>query len=118
MSLLQASRSTVEKAYDIIMERYPETIEPGEKTFHLGDACNMRNLNEVHDEVEDWLENADFPEPVDQIISSLEWSIYQTIHSALKNLKSLNKADIDFEAVLSRFDSHPNFKVISDAQNQ
>ena len=77
----------------------------------------MRQLNEIHDPISSWVCEADFRPDIEAIISSSEWSIFQTIHGALKNLKSLNKVDIDFEAVLSRFDSHPNFKVIPDAPN-
>lgn len=115
--LTEVNRSQVCAAYELILKQWPDVIEPGDKSFHIDGGCNMRNLNIIHDKIEDWASDTDFAPDLDEIIGSLEWSVFQTVHSALKNLNRLHKSDIDFEAVLSRFDGHPNYKVIPHAKN-
>jgi hypothetical protein len=108
--------SVLRDAFDLVLTQWPDVIEPGEKTFHLNGGCNMRALNEVHFPIEDWAIQSDFPAPLDDIIGSVEHYVRQSIHSALRDLTRLKKADLDFLAFTSRFDSHPNFKVVCDTQ--
>lgn len=108
--------SVLREAFDAVLAQWPDVIEPGEKTFHLDGGCNMRALNEVHFPIEDWAVQSDFPAPLDEIIGSVEHYVFQSIHSALRDLTQLKKADLDFSAFTSRFDSHPNFKVAPDTQ--
>jgi hypothetical protein len=77
----------------------------------------MRQLNEIHDPIENWVCKADFSADVDEIIGSVEHYLFVCIHSALRDLTSLRKSDLDFEAFASRFGGHPNFKVIDHAPN-
>ncbi len=117
MMLTEVDNSQVRAAYELILAEWPDIIEPGEKSFHIDGGCNMRKLNETHDQIENWASETEFAPELDEIIGSLEWSVFQTVHSALQNLSILRKLDIDFEAVLSRFDGHPNYKVNPDAKN-
>lgn len=72
----------------------------------------MRALNATHLPIEDWAVQEDFGDGVSEIISSVEHYLSVCIHDALRNLTVLRKADIDFEAFASRFDGHPNFRVV------
>jgi hypothetical protein len=110
-------RSQLRKAYELVLARWPDRIEAGDKTFHLGSSCNMRGLNETHRPIEAWATASDFEPEVDEIVGSVEHYVFATIHDALKNLTIVRKADLDFEAFASRFDSHPNFRVIPDAEH-
>lgn len=103
------------EAFSLVLAKWPDVIEPGEKTFHLNGGCNMRGLNEAHFAIKEWAVQSDFPAEIDEIIGSVEHYVHQSIHSALRDLTRLRKIDLDFSAFSSRFDSHPNFKVISDA---
>jgi hypothetical protein len=108
--------AVLREAFDLVLAQWPDVIEPGEKTFHLNGGCNMRTLNDVHFPIENGATQSDFPAPIDDIIGSVEHYVYQSIHNALRDLTQLKKADLDFSAFTSRFDSHPNFKVVRDTQ--
>lgn len=112
MDVLDVSRSLLRDTYEKVLAKWPEVITPGAKTFHLGGGCNMRALNEIHSPIDDWSVSADFEDGVDEIISSVEHYLFVCIHDALRNLTQLRKADVDFEAFASRFDGHPNFRVV------
>ncbi|RSV52949.1 hypothetical protein CA233_00835 [Sphingomonas sp. ABOLD] len=73
----------------------------------------MREYNEIHSRIEDWAEKSDFDGILDDIIGSVQHYVSSTIHDALRNLTVLRPSDLDFEAFASRFDSHPNYRVIS-----
>lgn len=113
--VLEVVRPVLREAYDLVLAQWPEVIVPGDKTFHLNNGCNMRTLNSTHFPIEEWAIQTSFREEIDQIIGSVEFYVFQAIHAALKNLTSLRKADLDFEAFVSRFDGHPNYKVVSQA---
>lgn len=100
------------EAFTLVLAQWPPEIIPGEKTFQLGGGCNMRELNKIHQAVEDWAISADFDELLGEIIGSAEHYVYSCIHSALQNLSVLRVRDFDFDAFCSRFDGHPNFRVI------
>ncbi|MDR7155179.1 hypothetical protein J2W40_002001 [Sphingobium xenophagum] len=117
MSVTVVPRDLLREAYDLVLAQWPDVIEPGEKTFHLDNGCNMRRLNEVHDPIEDWAVKADFRSEICEIIGSVEHYVFTSIHNALRNLNSLQKRDLDFDAFVSRFDGHPNFKVTPSAAN-
>jgi hypothetical protein len=117
VSVTVVPRKLLQETFDLVLTQWPELIEPGEKTFHLGGGCNMRNLNEIRDPIESWVCKADFRADVDEIIGSVEHYVCVCIQSALRDLISLRKADLDFEAFVSRFDGHPNFKVRPNAPN-
>jgi hypothetical protein len=117
VSVTVVQRKLLREAFDLVLTQWPEVIEPGEKTFHLGGGCNMRQLNEIHDPIESWVCKADFRADLDEIIASVEHYVCVCIHSALRDLISLRKTDLDFEAFASRFDGHPGFKVIDHAQD-
>ncbi len=112
--VLEVVRPVLREAYDLVLAQWPEIIVAGDKTFHLNDGCNMRTLNDTHFPIEDWATQTAFREEIDQIIGSVEWCVFQAIHGALQNLTSLRKADLDFEAFVSRFDGHPNYRVVSE----
>ena len=112
MTVLDVSRSLLREAYDLVLARWPEVILPGVKTFHLGGACNMRGLNETHEPIDAWALQSDVDGPIGGIISAVEHYLYTCIHDALRNMTCLEKADIDFEAFVSRFDGHPGYRVI------
>lgn len=111
--VLTVPRPLLREAFDRILAEWPEVIVPGEKTFHLGGGCNMRALNETQGAVEDWVGETDFNSDLKPIISSVEFYVFQSIHSALRDLTRLRKEDLDFEAFASRFDGHPDFKVVT-----
>ncbi|BCA60651.1 hypothetical protein [Sphingomonas sp. HMP6] len=117
MSVTEVQRPLLREAYELVIDRWPDIIEPGAKTFHLDNGCNMRRLNEIHYPIERWFVGADFPAEIDAIIGSVEHYVFTGIHGALRNLTALRKADLDFEAFVSRFDGHPNFKVVSNAED-
>lgn len=116
-NLTDVPKSQLRKVYDLVLDRWPDAIEPGKKTFHINGGCNMRRLNEIHAPIEKWAIEEDFELQVDQIIGSVEHYVFATFHDALKNLTVVRKSDLDFEAFASRFDSHPNFRVIPDADH-
>lgn len=111
-SVTEVPVSLLRRAYEIVLEQWPTDIRPGTKTFHINGGCNMRALNEAHAPVEDWLCEAEFDASLDEVVSYAELCLFQTIHSALKNLTYLNKADIDYEAFKSRFDSSEVYQVV------
>ena len=116
-NLTNVPRSLLRKVYGLVLDRWPDVIEPDEKTFHINGGCNMRGLNEIHFPIEAWATEQEFEPEVDEIISSVEHYVFATLHDALKNLTVVRKSDLDFEAFASRFDSHPNFRVIPDAHH-
>ena len=107
-------RSLLREAYDLVLSQWPAVVLPGEKTYHLNGGCNMRAFNETHFRIEDWATRTNYRPEVDEIIGTVEHYVSQAIHSALRDLTCLRKADLDFEAFVSRFDSHTNFKVVGD----
>jgi hypothetical protein len=117
VSVTAVPRSLVREAFDLVLSRWPDVIEPGEKTFHLGGGCNMRRLNEIHDPIDEWSCKSDFDPDIGQVIGSVEHYVFVSIHSALRDLTQLRKSDLDFDSFVSRFDGHPNFKVIEYAPN-
>lgn len=72
----------------------------------------MRDLNEVHSRVEEWVSGSNFDGLIGDVIGSVDHYVFATIHDALKNLAILRVGDLDFEAFVSRFDSHPNYRVL------
>ena len=112
MTLTDVPVDKLREAFNLVLAQWPAEITPGEKTFHLGGGCNMRELNRVHQAVEDWAISAELDGLIDEIIGSVEHYVYTTIHAALQNLTLLRVQDIDFDAFCSRFDGHPNFRVI------
>ncbi|QDH34192.1 hypothetical protein [Porphyrobacter sp. YT40] len=112
MTITDVPLDKLREAFDLVLAQWPAEITPGEKTFHLGGSCNMRELNRVHQAVEDWSISADFDGLLDEIIGPAEHYVHTCIHSALQNLTVLRVQDLDFEAFCSRFDGHPNFRVI------
>jgi hypothetical protein len=118
VSVAVVPRKLLREAFDLVLAQWPNVIEPGEKSFHLGGGCNMRQLNEIHDPIENWVCKTNFSADLDEIIGSVEHYVCVCIHSALRDLISLQKTDLDFEAFVSRFDGHPGFKVINNAPNQ
>jgi hypothetical protein len=101
------------QAFDLVVAQWPVEIRPGSKSFHINGGCNMRELNEAHDRVEEWVSEASFEGVLDDVIGSAEHYVYATIHNALQNLTVLRTSDLDFDAFASRFDSHPNYRVIN-----
>lgn len=114
MAVLEVHEDVLRQAFNMVLAQWPTEIRPGLKTFHINGGTNMRNLNEVHEPVEDWVNSTDLPAKIDDIIGSVEHYVFATIHDALKNLTVLHTKDVDFEAFCSRFDSHPSFRVIRD----
>ncbi|ATQ43731.1 hypothetical protein [Caulobacter mirabilis] len=112
MPVHQVDRDLLRRAYDLVLAQWPEIIVPGDKTFHIGGGCNMRTLNEVREPIEDWVLGTDFPPELDAIIGSVEHYVSTCIHGALKHLTKLRKSDLDFEAFVSWFDSHPGYRVV------
>lgn len=108
------SRSLLREAYDLVLAEWPDVIEPGDKTFHLNGGCQMRAFNDTYFPIHEWACHADFSPEIDEIIGSVDFFVHQAMQSALRDLTRLRKADLDFEAFVSRFDSHPNFRVVSD----
>jgi hypothetical protein len=111
---MSVNRILLRRAYDLVLDQWPEVIEPGEKSFHLGGGCNMRALNATHSPIDDWAAKGEFDDEIDTIIGSAKHYVYKAIHSALRNLTRLRKADLDFEAFASLFDGHPDYKVVPD----
>jgi hypothetical protein len=103
-STTEVQSSLLRQAYDMVLNQWPAEIKPGPKTFHINGGCNMRTLNEAHAVVEDWLSVTHFNASLESIISHVELCLFQTIHSALKNLTVMKKTDIDYEAFKSRFE--------------
>ncbi|CAN5269681.1 hypothetical protein BH11PSE5_BH11PSE5_20140 [soil metagenome] len=108
MSVTQYSKAELRMAFDAVIARWPERIELSDKTFHVNGGVNIRSLNEVHDGVDRSLEES----PLSDVANALEWPIFTAIHMASKTLVYLNRDQIDFDAVLSIFDDHPNYQVI------
>ncbi|RYE67528.1 MAG: hypothetical protein EOO81_10360, partial [Oxalobacteraceae bacterium] len=100
------------EAFDIVVALWPDEITPGVKSFHIGGGCNMRDLSEAHSRVEAWMSASHFEGVLDQVIGSAEHCLYTAIHAALQNLTVLKTSDLDFEAFASRFDGHPNYRVV------
>ena len=100
------------EAFELVIAQWPPEITPGEKTFHLGGCCNMRELNRVRQAVKDWAISADAEGLLDEILGSVEHYVGTCIHAALQNLTILRVQDLDFDAFCSRFDGHPNYRVI------
>lgn len=108
---MNVSIGDLREAFDLVVAQWPLEVTPGEKTFHLGGGCNMRELNRLHEAVEDWVFAAKFQGVLGEILSSVEHYIFTCIHGALKNLTILRVQDLDFDAFCSRFDGHPNYRV-------
>jgi hypothetical protein len=85
VSVTEVPRSLLREVYDLVLDRWPEVIEPGDKTFHLDNGCNMRRLNEVHFPIEYWFVDTEFPAEIDAIIGSVEHYVFTGIHGALRN---------------------------------
>ncbi|GAA0736140.1 MULTISPECIES: hypothetical protein [Sphingomonas] len=113
MDVLDVPRSTLWEAFNLVIAQWPAEVRPGAKSFHINGGCNMREYNEIHSRIEDWAEKSDFDGILDDIIGSVQHYVSSTIHDALRNLTVLRPSDLDFEAFASRFDSHPNYRVIS-----
>ncbi|MBU0556447.1 MAG: hypothetical protein KKD64_02800 [Alphaproteobacteria bacterium] len=113
MNVLDVPRSTLCEAFNLVIAQWPAEVRPGAKSFHINGGCNMREYNEVRSGIEDWATTSHFTGMLDDIIGSVEHYVSATIHDALKNLTILRPSDLDFEAFASRFDSHPNYRVIS-----
>ena len=71
------------EAFDLVLAQWTPEITLGEKTFHLGGGCNMRELNRIHQAVEDWAITADVDGLLEEIIGPVEHYVYSTIHAAL-----------------------------------
>lgn len=112
MAVLAVPEDILRQAFDMIVAQYPAEVWPGTKTFHINGGCNMRGLNEVHGRVEDWANNGKFIGMLDDVIGSAEHYFFACVHDALRNLTVLRIGDLDFEAFCSRFDSHPNYRVL------
>ena len=112
MDLVDVPEAALRQAFELVLAQWPPEVVPGAKTFHLGSGCNMRELNNIHAQIEDWATTGDFDGLLDDIIGSVEHYVYTTIHDALRNLTVLRIQDLDFEAFCSRFDSHPNYRVL------
>lgn len=112
MRVLDVPRSVLREAFDVVVAQWPDEITPGVKSFHIGGGCNMRDLNEAHSRVEEWVSSSHFEGMLDQVIGPAEHYVYAAIHGALQNLTVLKTSDLDFEAFASRFDGHPNYRVV------
>lgn len=112
MLVLDVPRSVLREAFDLVVAQWPDEIFSGAKSFHIGGGCNMRDLNETHGPIEEWAISGEFDGMLDQVIGSAEHYVHSTIHAALQNLTVLRVRDLDFEAFASRFDGHPNFRVV------
>lgn len=104
------TRELAREAFDKILERWPQEIYPGEKSFTLS-GCIMRELNETHWPIEEWTTKTDFGPDLNEVIGIASWSIFQLIAGALKYLTVLPKSSIDFEAFVSLLHGHPNIRI-------